>query len=140
MLKCYLGAFVGTLILIYALASRASRGRGHIPLPHTPPWAAKAPDYFNFSHVSPPKLLGQIKPWLALPYIARNVSTTSCACAQSPTASIRNKKCILRMSWSIIQKLAPTKIFHYTIFVCGSCHPYNQSGLVQKPILVTIYV
>ena len=54
MLKCYLGAFMGTLILIYALASCALRGRGHIPLPHPPPWAAKAAHYFNFSHVPPP--------------------------------------------------------------------------------------
>ena len=35
---------------------------GHIPLPHPPPWAAKVADDFNFSHVSPTKLLGQIKP------------------------------------------------------------------------------
>ena len=69
MLKCYLGAFMGTLILIYALAYRTSCGRGHIPLPHPPPWAAKATHYFNFSHVSPLKFLGQIKPWLWLIYV-----------------------------------------------------------------------
>ena len=34
MLKCDLGAFMGTLILIYALASRASRG--HPPPAPTP--------------------------------------------------------------------------------------------------------
>ena len=56
MLKCYLGAYVGTLILIYALA-------WHIPLLHPPTWAAKAAHYFNISHVPlPPKFLGQIKP------------------------------------------------------------------------------
>ena len=36
-LKCYLGAFMGTLILIYALASRALRRRGHPPPPRTHP-------------------------------------------------------------------------------------------------------
>ena len=44
---------MGTLILIHALVSRALRGRGHVPLPHPPPWAAKAAHYFNFSHISP---------------------------------------------------------------------------------------
>ena len=52
MLKCYLGAIMGTLILIYALASHALRGRGHVPLLHPLPWAALAAHYFNFSHIS----------------------------------------------------------------------------------------
>ena len=53
---------MGTLILIYALASCALRWRGHIPLPHPPPWATKAAHYFNFSMFLPPKCLCQIKP------------------------------------------------------------------------------
>ena len=54
---------------------------------------------------------------LALPYTAH---TTSCACAQSPAASIRNlkiRKFILRVFWSIIRKLAPTKISCYMVLV-----------------------
>ena len=52
---------------------------------------------------------------LVLPHTAH---TTSCACAQSPAASIRNSKIqkfILRVFWSIIRKLAPMKISCYTV-------------------------
>jgi hypothetical protein len=54
-------------------------------------------------------------------------SYTSCACTQSPTASIQNlkiRKFILKGLWSIVRRLAPTKISHYLVHVCACTYNY----------------
>ena len=70
-------AFLGTLVSTYALALRRM---GHVPLPHTPPWAAKMAYILDQLYLPcfpvPTNFFGQIQPWYMYMYPLLGLSRT----------------------------------------------------------------